>query len=46
MLKKMRDGKRPLIAMSGVGVRRDGRWLVRGVDLTVDAGEIVTLPRH
>jgi zinc transport system ATP-binding protein len=43
MLKKMRDGKRPLIAMSGVGVRRDGRWLVRGVDLTVDAGEIVTL---
>lgn len=33
----------PLIAMRGVGVRRGGRWLVRGVDLTIARGEIVTL---
>ncbi len=29
--------------MQGVGVRSGGRWLVRGVDLTVARGEIVTL---
>lgn len=33
----------PLIAVSGVGVKRNGRWLVRGVDLTIARGEIVTL---
>lgn len=32
-----------LVEMSGVGVRRSGRWLVRGVDLTISPGEIVTL---
>ncbi|HDZ73056.1 MAG TPA: metal ABC transporter ATP-binding protein [Aurantimonas coralicida] len=32
-----------LVAMRGVGVRRSGRWLVRGVDLTLRRGEIVTL---
>lgn len=32
-----------LIEMRGVGVRRGGRWLVRGVDLSVRPGEIVTL---
>lgn len=33
----------PLIAAEGVGVRRDGRWLIRGVDLAVRRGEIVTV---
>ncbi len=32
-----------LISLSGVGVRRGQRWLVRGVDLSVKRGEIVTL---
>ncbi|NRG17476.1 metal ABC transporter ATP-binding protein [Rhizobiales bacterium] len=32
-----------LIDMKNVGVRRGGRWLVRGIDLCVNAGEIVTL---
>ncbi|MCR9254670.1 MAG: metal ABC transporter ATP-binding protein [Alphaproteobacteria bacterium] len=34
----------PLLAsLDHAGVRRDGRWLVRDVSLTVQAGEIVTL---
>jgi len=33
----------PLVALAGAGIRRDGRWLVRNVDLTVRRGEIVTL---
>lgn len=33
----------PLISLEKAGVRRDGRWLVRGVDLSVQRGEIVTL---
>ncbi|MEZ5661038.1 MAG: ATP-binding cassette domain-containing protein [Burkholderiaceae bacterium] len=37
------DASAPLLTLDGVGVRRDGRWLVRGVDLTVRPGEIVTL---
>ncbi|WP_163001236.1 ATP-binding cassette domain-containing protein [Pannonibacter phragmitetus] len=32
-----------LIQLSNAGVQRDGRWLVRGVDLTVAPREIVTL---
>lgn len=32
-----------LVALTGVGVARDGRWLVRNVDLEVRRGEIVTL---
>jgi zinc transport system ATP-binding protein len=44
MLKKT-DSLAPetLVALAGAGVRRGGRWLVRGVDLEVRAGEIVTL---
>ncbi len=34
---------KPLIALNGAGVFRAGRWLVRGVDLSVSKGEIVTL---
>lgn len=32
-----------LVSLAGAGVRRSGRWLVRGVDLDVRRGEIVTL---
>ena len=32
-----------LITLTGAGARGSGRWLVRGVDLTVRRGEIVTL---
>lgn len=33
----------PLVELSGAGLYRDGRWLVRGVDLSVQRSEIVTL---
>ncbi|EKF20032.1 metal ABC transporter ATP-binding protein [Nitratireductor pacificus] len=33
----------PLVEMHNAGVFRAGRWLVRGVDLSVRRGEIVTL---
>lgn len=33
----------PLLETRGLGVNRGGRWLVRGVDLAVKAGEIVTM---
>ncbi len=39
MLKK----PEPLVTLKGAGVNRAGRWLVRGVDLSVAPGEIVTL---
>jgi zinc transport system ATP-binding protein len=39
----LRDDSGPLIDMRGVGVRRSGRWLVRGVGVTVSPGEIVTM---
>lgn len=32
-----------IASMQGAGVRRDGRWLVKGIDLTIHRGEIVTL---
>ena len=36
-------GGRILLRTDGLGVFRDGRWLVRGVDMSVRRGEIVTL---
>ena len=33
----------PLVAARGIGVRRNGRWILRDVDLTVRPGEIVTV---
>lgn len=33
----------PLVTLSNAGIRRNGRWLVRGVDFSVRRGEIVTL---
>lgn len=35
--------RHPIISVTGVGVRREDRWLVRGVDLSIGRGEIVTL---
>jgi zinc transport system ATP-binding protein len=32
-----------LVSLDYAGIFRAGRWLVRGVDLTIEAGEIVTL---
>jgi len=39
----MPDSQEPLLSATGLGVRRDGRWVIRDVDLSVRAGEIVTL---
>lgn len=33
----------PLVTLSGAGIERAGRWLVRGIDLAIRPGEIVTL---
>ncbi|MBX3530521.1 MAG: ATP-binding cassette domain-containing protein [Rhizobiaceae bacterium] len=46
MVTKMQERTKrpePLVTLAGAGVRRGGRWLVRGVDLAVRPGEIVTL---
>ncbi|MDL2397723.1 ATP-binding cassette domain-containing protein [Rhizobium mayense] len=43
MLSSVDNKSRPLVSLHDVGVRRDGRWLVRGVDFSVSRGEIVTL---
>ncbi len=32
-----------LVSLSNAGLRRDGRWLVRGVDFSIRRGEVVTL---
>ena len=32
-----------LVSLVNVGVYREGRWLVRGVDLSINRGEVVTL---
>lgn len=32
-----------IVDVRDLGVRRDGRWIVRGINLSVSAGEIVTL---
>ncbi|WP_328809207.1 metal ABC transporter ATP-binding protein [Roseibium aggregatum] len=39
----MKTNETPLVQLQGAGARKDGQWLVRGVDLSVAAGEIVTL---
>ena len=33
----------PLVSLTNAGLNRNDRWLVRGVDLTVHKGEVVTL---
>lgn len=37
------DGQGALVTLQGIGVRRSGRAILSGVDLTVDPGEIVTI---
>ncbi|WP_084174544.1 zinc ABC transporter ATP-binding protein ZnuC [Afifella pfennigii] len=37
------DARQALAEATGLGIRRGDRWLVRGVDLSVARGEIVTL---
>ena len=37
------QGRTKLVELRNAGVRREGRWLVRGVDLAIDRGEILTL---
>jgi len=32
-----------LVEAQGLGIRRNGRWLIAGVDISVRRGEIVTL---
>ncbi|OLP48391.1 ATP-binding cassette domain-containing protein [Allorhizobium taibaishanense] len=36
-------GEKPLVTLRNVGLRRSGRWLVRGVELSIRKGELVTL---
>ncbi len=43
MSRNIVHAKAPLIELTGAGVNRGGRWIIRGVDLTVHSGEIVTL---
>jgi len=39
----MTRDKTDLINLENAGVRRDNRWLVRGIDLRIREGEIVTI---
>ena len=39
----MLSSNSPLVSLSNAGVERNGRWLVRGVDFSVQPREIVTL---
>ena len=39
----MQINKNLLVDLTNVGVQRGKRWLVRGVDLKIDLGEILTL---
>ena len=39
----MLQNSEPLVQLTAAGIERSGRWLVRGVDLAVRPGEIVTL---
>jgi len=39
----MKQNRQALISMHNMGVKRGDRWLVRGVDLNINKGEIVTL---
>jgi zinc transport system ATP-binding protein len=43
MLSPVNDQAQALVSLSNVGILRNGRWLVRGIDFSVRRGEIVTL---
>ncbi len=40
---KMSKKTKSLVDLKNIGVRRGERWLIRGVDLSIAAGEIVTI---
>ncbi|HEX5933138.1 MAG TPA: metal ABC transporter ATP-binding protein [Pseudorhizobium sp.] len=37
------QGRTKLVELRNAGIHRSGRWLVRGVDLSIERGEILTL---
>lgn len=37
------ESESQLVSLDNAGIRRDGRWLVRGVDFAIRRGEVVTL---
>ena len=37
------QGEDRLVSLDNAGIRRDGRWLVRGVEFSIRRGEVVTL---
>ena len=39
----MLKARQSLVTLQGAGISRAGKWLVRGVDLEIMPGEIVTL---
>jgi zinc transport system ATP-binding protein len=41
--KKQAEKAETLVSLENAGIRRDGRWLVRGVDFSITRGEVVTL---
>ena len=43
MLNVRNTDKTPLVSLNNAGIRRNGRWLVRGVEFSISRGEIVTL---
>ena len=43
MLDFRKPDHQPLVSLANAGIRRNGRWLVRGVEFSVGRGEIVTL---
>ncbi|WP_246659173.1 metal ABC transporter ATP-binding protein [Rhizobium sp. FY34] len=43
MLMQSKPREEKLVSLANAGIRRQGRWLVRGVDLMLRRGEIVTL---
>jgi zinc transport system ATP-binding protein len=43
MLNFHKPDQAPLVSLNNAGIRRNGRWLVRGVEFSISRGEIVTL---
>ncbi len=43
MLNFHKSDQAPLVSLNNAGIRRNGRWLVRGVEFSIRRGEIVTL---
>ncbi|WP_275783159.1 ATP-binding cassette domain-containing protein [Pararhizobium gei] len=43
MLNVSKPHEAPLVSLNNAGVRRNGRWLARGIEFSIRRGEIVTL---